>query len=393
MQTVFLSGSVVTIILSLFLLYNHRDNIRTVLFLSITMVCASILGLTHTLARGAGPAWLLALLFNVVAPLYFLIGPFLYLHVRSVLTDHFAIRRKDLWHFLPAFLVLINISPYLLLPFAEKLEVARNLQQDLNYILSLDINLLIRYRVVTLVRPFFILVYAVAAGYLLFNFYARRTAASQSLLPFPQVKFTFYWLLFFSGALFLLSLGNLMVGYLFMYQSQQWFINLFILLQAMVVFAIPASLLFFPQVLYGIPMSTNVSSEIKTIPNEKKKEPDTQKYFDDLALEVRAVMEREKPYLQTDFSLDDLAFLMKVPKHHLYYCFNEVMKVKFVDLRTELRVTHAKELLAGINELNITIEAVGTASGFPSRSSFYRSFKETTGMTPMDFVKVRLQPS
>jgi AraC-like DNA-binding protein len=393
MQTIILSSSVSAIILSLLLLYFRRENFRTVIFLSLTLICLSIIGLTHTVVRGAGPVWLLAILFNSATPLYFLVGPFLFFHVRSVLNDRYSIARKEVWHFVPAFLVILNNMPYFVLPFKDKKGIAQSIRDNQDTIISLDINLLFSFTTVALVRPVIIIIYAVAGAFLLYTFSKNRASASLGDLPASQVKSTFNWLLFFCGAVMLLAFGNLVMGYVFVYYPNLRSLNLTILLQALVVFSIPASLLFFPQVLYGIPIPSTMSRATKPIPRGKRKEPEVQISFDELALLIQAVMETEKPYLQTDFTLEDLAILMKVPKHHLYYCFNEVMKVKFVDLRTDLRVAHAKELLKKIHQMNITIEAVGEASGFSSRSSFYRSFKDKTGLTPSDFVKGTLQAS
>jgi hypothetical protein len=283
-------------------------------------------------------------LFNSATPLYFLVGPFLFFHVRSVLTDCYEISRKDAWHFIPAFLVLLNIFPHLMLSSQEKLELARSIQNDLGLVTSLEVNWLLSYVTVVMVRPVFTMLYAVAGAYMLHSFSRTRTFTSPGPLPSSQVSSTFNWLLFFCGAVFILALGNLLMGYFFIFYPNLRPLNITILLQALVVFAIPVSLLFFPQVLYGIPVPAYFSSEANPGPQEKRKEPEAQMSFDRLAIQVREVMEREKPFLQTDFTLDDLARLMKVPKHHLYYCLNEVMKVKFVDLRTELRVAHAKEL-------------------------------------------------
>jgi AraC-like DNA-binding protein len=53
-------------------------------------------------------------------------------------------------------------------------------------------------------------------------------------------------------------------------------------------------------------------------------------------------------------------------------------------------VEHSKKLLVDLSKKNITIEAIGLESGFPTRSSFYRAFKLETGTTPKEFVSENL---
>jgi AraC-like DNA-binding protein len=60
------------------------------------------------------------------------------------------------------------------------------------------------------------------------------------------------------------------------------------------------------------------------------------------------------------------------------------MKIKFTDLRMQLRIEHAKQLLnSGMADLN-KLEAVGLESGFASRSNFHIAFKALTGLTPTE---------
>jgi AraC-like DNA-binding protein len=97
-------------------------------------------------------------------------------------------------------------------------------------------------------------------------------------------------------------------------------------------------------------------------------------------------MVNDKPFLSADFSFDDLVVLLAVPKNLVQRCLTEHLNTKFTDLRSHYRIRHAKELLCDTSNQNITIEAIGFESGFTTRSSFYRAFKEQTGITPKEFV-------
>ena len=97
-------------------------------------------------------------------------------------------------------------------------------------------------------------------------------------------------------------------------------------------------------------------------------------------------MEQEKPYLQPDFSIEQLAEMLDEPRHHLYYCSKNILQKKFVTLRTEYRVREAKRHLMDTDLKETTLEGIGRRCGFASRSAFYRIFTEQTGCSPRKYV-------
>ena len=99
-------------------------------------------------------------------------------------------------------------------------------------------------------------------------------------------------------------------------------------------------------------------------------------------------MEKEKPYLAPNFSVADLALALQVHQNHISYCFNSILKIKFIRLKNQLRVAHAIELLVNPEYSNLTIEAIAQKSGFTSRSNFYSIFKTEMGITPSDYLKM-----
>ncbi len=103
-------------------------------------------------------------------------------------------------------------------------------------------------------------------------------------------------------------------------------------------------------------------------------------------------MDREKPYLRQDFSIEDLAEKLGVPRHHLYYCFNNILKKKFVVLRMEYRIREVKKCLLESDMEKTTLEAIGGSCGFASRSAFYRIFTEQVGCSPGEFIEQHKRP-
>jgi AraC-like DNA-binding protein len=151
----------------------------------------------------------------------------------------------------------------------------------------------------------------------------------------------------------------------------------------------PMVLIAFPDILYGLPrkISTRTNQHSESVVKEKKLFTDSeQNYFSELADRIKYYFENEKPFLNRDFSFDDLVSHINAPRHHIYFCLNSVIEKKFVALKNSYRISHAKMLLMEMNFDKYTIESVSLKCGFASRSNFYSVFKEETGITPTEFL-------
>ena len=62
------------------------------------------------------------------------------------------------------------------------------------------------------------------------------------------------------------------------------------------------------------------------------------------------------------------------------------MNTRFSKLKAELRIQHAIELLKEGQNSSITIDGIGTQSGFKTRSYYYEVFKKETGYTPSEYI-------
>ncbi|MBI1768167.1 MAG: AraC family transcriptional regulator [Bacteroidetes bacterium] len=98
---------------------------------------------------------------------------------------------------------------------------------------------------------------------------------------------------------------------------------------------------------------------------------------------LKQVMENEKPYLNPLFSLPDLSDKLKFSVHQLSQAINEGLNKSFFELTAEYRVNEAKQLLK--DQPNIKIEEIAEQVGYSSKSSFNTVFKKITGKTPSEY--------
>jgi AraC-like DNA-binding protein len=154
----------------------------------------------------------------------------------------------------------------------------------------------------------------------------------------------------------------------------------------------PILIFTFPEILYGIPRAnkTHLKSESKKNKSSSKKlntqvligtSPDFEDPFQETSQKIISYLHEKKPYLNPKFKIDDLVNDLQIPKHHIYYCFNNVLNEKFTTIRNNLRIEHSKTALLSDQLKLMTVEAIGMSSGFASKSNFFAIFGNFTSGT------------
>jgi AraC-like DNA-binding protein len=106
-----------------------------------------------------------------------------------------------------------------------------------------------------------------------------------------------------------------------------------------------------------------------------------------MAQSLRLYMETEKPWLNPDLSLEELAVGIGQKPKMLSAVINETLGQSFFDFINHYRIDEAKRLLTNPVDKKITVLEVLYAVGFNSKSSFNTLFKKYTGLTPTEFRK------
>lgn len=104
---------------------------------------------------------------------------------------------------------------------------------------------------------------------------------------------------------------------------------------------------------------------------------------------INEVFEDESLFCQENFSLQTLAQLCDTNQKYVSQIINETMGQNFASLLNEKRINVAcKRLMDVENYGNLTIEAIVSDLGFKSRSTFSKTFKRFTGLTPGEFQRL-----
>ncbi|NER13166.1 helix-turn-helix domain-containing protein [Leptobacterium flavescens] len=288
-------------------------------------------------------------------------GPLFYLYVKRVVLKK-DFKTVELLHFLPVLLFVIARWPLFSLDAELKLAAALDGSWR-NY------GFMIRH-----VSWFFIipqmLVYALSALVILRKNTTLLDSNKRLWLKFFIGSFLGYWLAFTSY--FVLSYSGLIT------KQNDYFIGY------LIVFFIGMVAYFGfmqPDVFNGLSME-------KVIPFIKyKKTGLTQSHSLELKDRLLMIMEKEKPFLENDLRLEDLAKSLSLSRHHMSQVINEHFQMSFFDYINQHRIEEAKELLIK-NREDLNISQIAYSVGFNNRVSFYKAFKKFTGTTPSDYISV-----
>ena len=379
----------------LLLIFNWRKN-RSVAFLSAFLIIFSIYSISSSLLNEGGSVWFFALLLNNFAPFYYLFPVMLYFYVRTTVTDSISFRKYDYLHFIPFAINFIAIVPYLLTSFDYKYSIAQKVMCNFEAYTNFDFKLFYPHIINQIARPLQFLIYLILCVLLIVKFKPKFKAATG--LVRNQFNYMIISLIVIVVFFLILNIFHVFVAvYQIIYSNPHEtfvYIKKVFRLISNFYFILPFFILVNPRFLYGLPQNKVLIEEfahsnrhdkpIKTNWLEKSTtiKDDENENFKLLADKIINFLELDKPYLNPNFSVMDICHKLNVPRHHVQYCLNVIIQKKFADLKNEMRVNYAKELLQCDISSKISMEGIGKNAGFASASNYFLIFKKITGVTP-----------
>ncbi|MEM8998378.1 MAG: AraC family transcriptional regulator, partial [Acidobacteriota bacterium] len=106
---------------------------------------------------------------------------------------------------------------------------------------------------------------------------------------------------------------------------------------------------------------------------------------------IHDFMDAERPYLDGELTLADLADAVAIPKHHVSMVINIERQQNFFQFVNSYRVDAARGLLSDPGEARETLLNIAYRAGFQSKAAFNRVFKKVTGETPGQYRKARAE--
>lgn len=112
-----------------------------------------------------------------------------------------------------------------------------------------------------------------------------------------------------------------------------------------------------------------------------------------LYFRVKTLLEEEKLYLDPDLSLKDVADKLHTNTKYLSQVVNHHAGCNFQHFINIYRIEEVKAKITDDDFRNLTLFGIALQCGFKNKSTFYKVFKEISGQTPKQFIKVKGCPN
>ena len=331
--------------------------------------------------------WILQVpfMFKTAAPVNFLIPPFAYIYIRSVLKDEQKFTAKDYLHFIPAFFVFVNYIPVYFMPALQKQELLQNILKDfsLSYLTG---NGYIGEKYLFFARMAQSIVYLffqwkLVVGYkkeLLLDKYEGHTNEVMKWLK------TFNWL-FSSSILGYIILFIIVSSDPSLAKSEQiMLIPGYIL--AFSFLGLSSYLLVQPQVLFGLPYVKVESRSVHDLHIIKNDTVAVPKEYDEEIFQLKKYFEEQHPYLSNDLNINEVAVALDIPAREVSFIINQHFNQRFTDFVNMYRIKYVNQKIKTGYLNKFTVESLSKEAGFSSKSTFNVAFKKVNQCTPSEYI-------
>jgi AraC-like DNA-binding protein len=102
-------------------------------------------------------------------------------------------------------------------------------------------------------------------------------------------------------------------------------------------------------------------------------------------ISLEKIMQEDKLFLEPTLNLKELSNQVKIPQHHITQTLNSYANQTFYDYVNAYRIKFFIEKLKNGEANNFSLLGLALDSGFNSKSSFNRIFKNVTGFSPSEY--------
>ncbi|MEM6725983.1 MAG: AraC family transcriptional regulator [Bacteroidota bacterium] len=314
------------------------------------------------------------------------LGPVLYFYIRSLTDIHFKFRKRDWWHFVPIFVVVLykvvlwhydsrqpgfedvhngvlmeNFHRAFILTISE---VAHLISKIIYFTLAIQLYMIYRKNI----QAFFSNTFRVELNWMrnfliaymgLFAFGILMTIVNE----FVELHWTQNWWTFFFTSVTMVYIG--MMGY---FTDLSKLYNLTFNAQGGKLKALKDQ----EQVLDHLDQSYTENE---------------QNQIDEACMgTIRTYMDAHQPYLDAELTLSELARQVQLSPSQVSQAINTGFGMNFNEFINQYRVEAVKSILKKGEKSNLSMLGIAMECGFNSKATFNRTFKKFTQLTPSEYV-------
>lgn len=304
-------------------------------------------------------------------------APFLYVYTSSFTNPEFKINFRNFYHFGIISIFVVSIIPYFSLSPEDRISIVLE-KQDLSYYMLVPMLTQLLIRAYFLTRTFIILV-------------RHQSAIGQSFSY--KTKIDLSWIKLITYGFF----GEIILNFvLYGLVSAQlvniyWMDYIIVIINIILFFYIAYSgykqrtiQLWIPQ---PAPVPDTKKKETNRNSNPESAKPVAEENYHPVISDLIQLMDKEKLYLEPELNIGDIANQLNIHAHQLSRLINQQLKKNFYEFVNAYRVQEFKRLATDPRNRHISILGLAMDAGFNSKATFYRFFKNTTGLTPSQFME------
>jgi len=299
-------------------------------------------------------------IFNLttVAIFYYLLGPLMYLYVRSMCIKNFIMKPSYWLHGMIFILMVLYV-------IVTSIFIDNEGEEKWQYIEHFGSQIILHIQIAAYIIASFLSIYQYRKE--IKNHFSSVEQINLSWLLIIVMAFMTMWLTDFVAFIIAFSIGG-------------WYeVNYYL-----IVASITINLLFANYLVYKGLHQADVFSGIKA-PEKYSGSKITDEEGTKMVDQLRDLMKNKKPYLNPDLSIKDLSEHFNIHPKFLSQVINSQFGQNFYDFVNHYRVQEAKEIMIKNTDEKMTILEILYEVGFNSKSAFNNAFKKNTGMTPSEF--------
>lgn len=316
-------------------------------------------------------------------PMTLLYGPLLFFFIKNFISKNQKFKTKYILHFIPFF--LDHLDGFFVFYFQPKEEKIADIQEIISGQPDLDLSIFL------LIRSIHPIIYCVWSIQVL----RVHRDNLKKLFSFTSHKLTLEWLWYLAWSMLVVGTIAFPVNFVIVFFEVADWIEL-----RMFVVAISVIWVFFLGY-YSVRKTPFYRSyhiegidtlEYDFIAKQPEKYEKTRLKAEEipgLKKKLLDYLEKDKPYLNKNLTIGELAESIEVQTYQLSQLINDQLGKSFFEFINSYRVEELKERFFDPKYSNLTLLGIAMECGFNSKASFNRIFKQLTGQTPTEYIKAK----